>query len=121
MFIPKKGSGSSLLFTCAATTVVGTSACIQSLALNSGLEIASPVAVTFAVDCNAHPSCNGSDRAGAAWKLGCAAATASRKNGITSLNIFMKMSFTNPRYYRRKAGAPPGAPYVDNTFINSIQ
>src|SRR5450755_5163282 len=106
MFMPKKGSGSSLLFTCAATTVVGTSAWIQSLALNDGLEMASPVAVTFAEDCSDHPSCKGSDTAGTAWKLGWATATASRTNGLTSLNIFMEDVLRNLRILRY--GKPRG-------------
>src|SRR6202790_1012998 len=88
--MPSKGSRSSSLFTCAATTVVGTSAWIQFLVSNDLLEIASPVAVTFADDCRVHPSRKGSVSAGAGWKLGWAVAIASERNGTKSRNIFMK-------------------------------
>ena len=76
--------------------MVGTSAWIQSLAFNvasnDGLAMASPIAVTFAEDCSAHPSRKESLSAGVGWKLGWAAAAASEKNGIKSLSIFMKVS-----------------------------
>src|SRR6266403_2131786 len=55
-FIPSKGSGSAPLFTCAATTVVGTFALIQSFGWNDGLAIASPFSETLAEDCKAQPS-----------------------------------------------------------------
>src|SRR6266853_5324756 len=88
--MPLKGSGSSPLLTRAAPTVVGTSAWLQFLISNDLLEIASPVAVTFAEDCRVHPSRKGSVSAGVGWKLGWVPATASEKNGIKSRNIFMK-------------------------------
>jgi hypothetical protein len=99
--------------------VVGTSAWIQSLVLNDALEIASPVAVTFVEDCRVHLSRKGSVKAGAGWKLGWATATASEKNGIKSLNIFMKVSLMK----KMETGGPllPEPPYVHSTFINSIQ
>jgi hypothetical protein len=85
------------------------------LGLKEALEIASPVAVTLAEDCRAHPSRKGSVRAGAGWKLGWAAAKVSEKSGIRSLNIFIK--------YPRRRNAPPlsNSHYVHSIFINSIQ
>src|SRR6266404_8782141 len=55
-FIPSKGSGSTPLFTWAATTVVGTFALIHSLGWKADPEMASPFSETFVEDCNAHPS-----------------------------------------------------------------
>src|SRR5262245_1273689 len=64
-FMPKYGSGSSLLATSAATTVVGTVAACHAFASKPGCEIASPVAVTFADDSMRHPVeiCSGVDAA----------------------------------------------------------
>src|SRR6266849_4994880 len=117
--MPLKGSGSSPLFTCAATTVVGTSAWIQFLISNDLLEIASPVAVTFVEDCRVHPSRKGSVSAGAGWKLGWAAATASEKNGTKSRMIVMHVSLNAKM--EGLLPIPPEPPYVHNIFINSIQ
>ena len=118
----KKGSGSSPFFTCAATTVVGTSAWIQSLASNDALAMTSPVAVTFAEDCSAHPSRKGRVDAGTGWEVGWAAAIASEKNGIKRRSIFIKVSLKK-NVEKWKAGGPfsESRPHVHNTFINSFQ
>src|SRR5258705_12369471 len=58
-FIPKSGSGSRPAFTCAATTVVGTVALIQSLGWKKGVARSSPFSETLAEDCRAHPSLSG--------------------------------------------------------------
>src|SRR6202045_2412775 len=56
----KKGSGSVLSSTSAATTVVGTVAWCQPLGTNFAVEMASPLASTFREVCNLQPSRSGS-------------------------------------------------------------
>ena len=97
MFIPKKGSDSSPVFTCAATTVVGTPASIQPVVGKEAVEMVSPSAVTFAEDCRLHPSRKGSVSAGAGAKLVWAAATAAKKNGISRRNVFIEISLHESR------------------------
>src|ERR1700680_1602184 len=58
--MPKRGSGSVLSFTSAATTVVGTLTACHPLVENSGVEMTSPLASTLADVCSVHPSCRAS-------------------------------------------------------------
>src|SRR6516165_616373 len=78
-FMPNIGSGKTLCFTCAATTVVGTVTSIHPLVAKPGFEIASPSCPAFADtsilldDCRVQPSARKGrlemvERGGACWE-----------------------------------------------------
>src|SRR5215470_18878085 len=89
--MPKNGSGRSRAFNCAATTVLGMDTGSQSLGWNAGVEIVSPVSLTFAEVCRDQPS----RRAICAGEEGdetCAIETADKRSRGMAGKIFMMIS-----------------------------